>query len=95
MRPLRPAWLLSVLLLSCKREDVVLCETSLAHFRAVHAQASEAELKAEDRRCLEAVDKLKTGPKDCLVRCYAKAADRDALLDCDRSCCVSVQAPPQ
>src|SRR3990167_2810602 len=95
-------WLLVAVLLSgCKREDVVVCEGSTTRWRQVQealvagglrAPLDENDVSAEQRRCVDAMDQLKTGPKQCIVNCYAKAPDRDALLDCDRACSAPVQA---
>jgi len=100
---MRHAWVLALLLVGCKRDDVVLCEGSTAKWRQVQEMlanqglrgpVTDDEVRTEQARCVDAVDKLKSGPKDCLGRCYAKAPDRDALLDCDRNCSVVVQQAP-
>ena len=76
-----------------RREDVELCAASTAKYEATFGALSEAARKAENERCVDVVDRLRTGPRDCLGRCYAKAEDREALLDCDRACQLKVQAP--
>lgn len=85
---------LFVLSLGCYRpEDVALCEASTSHWNAAYGPATPEAMKAEQARCLKAVDSLKTGMRTCVGSCYSKITDREGLLDCDRLCQVKVQAP--
>ncbi len=38
--------------------------------------------------CLAKVKELKSGPRDCLSKCYAQARDVGGLFDCERACAV-------
>ena len=80
-------WLwVALVLASCKREVNEICDLSAA-------QIAPAERDAHHAQCMETVEKLKPGFRDCVLRCYKTATGREALFDCDTKCSVHIQTP--
>jgi hypothetical protein len=76
--------LVLLLLASCNREAEGICDKSASQLPA-------PERDAHRGRCMEAVDRLKPGIRECVSRCYQTASDRGALFDCDTRCGVKIQ----
>jgi hypothetical protein len=72
------------LLVSCNHEATDICDKSASQLPA-------AERDAHRTHCLEAVDRLKPGIRECVSRCYKTGTDRGALFDCDTRCGVKIQ----
>lgn len=73
-----------LLLVSCNHEAADICDKSASQIAAESRDAHRAQ-------CLEAVDRLKPGIRECVSRCYKTANDRGALFDCDTKCGVKIQ----
>ncbi|MGZ3416721.1 MAG: hypothetical protein ACXWUG_09800 [Polyangiales bacterium] len=73
-----------LLVVSCNREAAEICDKSAAEIPAPERDAHRA-------KCLEVVDRMKPGIRECVSRCYKTASGREAFFDCDTRCGVKIQ----
>lgn len=85
--------LLSLLVLAgCSSPEERACERADELYKqeraAGKAPAVGFSTAARDT-CLAKLNELKTGPRECLSKCYPQARDVGGLFDCERGCGVN------